>query len=70
MMRDHPIVESLERTGLPNAIAQEECNGLDYFGNEILEGDEIVIDGEEVVLKDNLEDYLADVYGIEFTMAK
>ncbi|MBT2661915.1 hypothetical protein [Bacillus sp. ISL-45] len=69
-MCDHPIIEQIERTGYPNAMDQPEHNGTDYFGYEILEGDDIVIDGEEMILKDNLEDYLSDVYGLEFTTAK
>ncbi|WLR54864.1 hypothetical protein LC048_21105 [Mesobacillus subterraneus] len=69
-MRDHPVIEQMERMGYPNAVVQPEHSGTDYFGDEILEGDDIVIDGEEMVLKDNLEDYLSDVYGLEFTTAK
>lgn len=69
-MRDHPVIEQIEKTGYPNAVSQLEHNGTDYFGDEILEGDDIVIDGDEMVLKDNLEDYLSDVYGLEFLTAK
>lgn len=45
--------------------------GVDYFGNEIVAGDEIVItDDNEVVLKDDLERFLTEVYGFEFTEAE
>ncbi|MBT2680024.1 hypothetical protein J7E38_13500 [Bacillus sp. ISL-35] len=69
-MRDHPVIEQVEGTGYPNLADQPAHSGTDYFGDEILEGDEIVIDGEEMILKNNLEDYLSDVYGLEFTTAK
>lgn len=69
-MRDHPVIEQVERTGYPNLVSQPEHNGTDYFGDEILEGDDIIMDGEEMILKDNLEAYLSDVYGLEFTTAK
>ncbi|UQD52333.1 hypothetical protein C0971_15865 [Bacillus methanolicus] len=71
-MRDHPVIEQINRTGYPNMIAQPEHNGFDYFGSEILSGDEIVIDENngEVVLKDNLEEYLSEVYEFRFTTAE
>ncbi|MDE3837901.1 hypothetical protein C0966_00565 [Bacillus methanolicus] len=71
-MRDHPVIEQINRTGFPNMVAQPEHNGIDYFGTEILAGDEIVIDENngEVVLKENLEDYLAEVYEFRFTTAE
>lgn len=71
-MRDHPVVEQMERTGFPNMIQQPEHNGIDAMGSKILEGDSIVIDDEngEVVLEDNLEDYLIERLGFRYTTAK
>ncbi|RBN38427.1 hypothetical protein DMN50_25450 [Priestia megaterium] len=53
-------------------IAQSEHAGVDYFGTEILIGDEIVTDDNtgEVVLKDDLEKYLEEEYGFKFTTAE
>ncbi|EIJ79164.1 hypothetical protein PB1_16444 [Bacillus methanolicus PB1] len=71
-MRDHPVIEQINRTGFPNMISQPVHAGIDYFGSEILAGDEIVIDENtgEVVLKENLEDYLVEVYEFRFTTAE
>lgn len=69
-MRDHPVIESIERTGYP-MVAQPDHWGTDYYGNEILEGDSIVqLPNGEVILEDNLEDYLIEVLSFEFTKAK
>jgi len=70
-IQDPRITRTL-RTGYPNMVAQPEHNGIDYFGAEILAGDEIVIDENngEVVLKENLEDYLREVYEFTFTTAE
>ncbi|WP_153124625.1 YqaI family protein [Peribacillus tepidiphilus] len=70
---EHPVITQINRTGYPNnMVAQPEHNGFDFFGTEILDGDEIVIDENngEVVLKENLEDYLTEVYGFRFTTAE
>lgn len=69
---EHPVITQINRTGYPNMVAQPEHNGFDFFGTEILDGDEIVIDESngEVVLKENLEQYLSEVYGFQFTTAE
>jgi hypothetical protein len=75
-MLEHPDITRTIRTGYPEGIHnltnQPEHNGFDYFGKEILSGDDIVIDEEmgEVVLLDNLEKYLERVYGMRFTTAE
>lgn len=71
-MRDHPMIEQIERTGYTNMISQPEHCGVDYFGNEILEGDSIVIDKDsgEIILENSLEDYLIEVLGFEFKTAE
>jgi hypothetical protein len=68
-MKDHPMIESIERTGYPQDM-QPETAGIDYFGDEILTGDDIVIDGEETILQSNLEEYLTEVYGFKFQTIK
>ncbi|WP_404293138.1 hypothetical protein LG276_00865 [Cytobacillus kochii] len=66
---EHPEVTQLRRTGYPNLIAQPEHAGIDYFGEEILEGDEIVEYDGEIILEGNLQRYLCEVLGFEFKSA-
>ncbi len=71
-MLEHPMITKINKTGYPENMGnQPEHNGIDAMGDEILTGDEIVIDNErgEVILKDNLNDYLAEMYGFLFTTA-
>ncbi|MGE8207741.1 YqaI family protein [Heyndrickxia sp. NPDC080065] len=74
MARDveHPKVMDIEKTSIPNLVTQPEHNGIDYFGNEILVGDSIVIDqvNGEVILEDSLEDYLIEKLEFQFTTAE
>jgi hypothetical protein len=66
---EHPDVS---RT-LKHVYPKEEVSwGIDYFGDEILHGDELVSDSNtgEVVLKENLNRYLKEVYGLEFKKAE
>nr|WP_207203237.1 hypothetical protein [Peribacillus sp. TH27] len=53
-------------------VAQTEHGGIDYFGNEILVGDSIIINKNngEVFLENSLEDYLIEVLGFQFTTAE
>jgi hypothetical protein len=71
-MLEHLAITRTIRTGFPNMVAQPEHAGIDYFGSEILAGEEIVIDENtgEVVLKENLEQYLSEVYEFRFTTAE
>jgi hypothetical protein len=57
-LNNHPIINEMEQKGLANALNQPECQGLDYFGNELLVGDDVVEYDGEVVLRDNLYDFL------------
>ena len=59
----------IERTGYPNMIDQPEHAGIDFFGDEILDGDEFVVYDGELVLVDNLNRYLAEEMGFEFKTA-
>ncbi|WP_455920125.1 YqaI family protein [Priestia megaterium] len=72
MHLEHPEITQVNRTGYVNMVAQSEHAGVDYFGTEILIGDEIVTDDNtgEVVLKEDLEKYLEAEYGFKFTTAK
>jgi hypothetical protein len=69
---EHPEITQVNRTGYVNMVAQSEHAGVDYFGTEILIGDEIVTDDNtgEVVLKEDLEKYLEEEYGFKFTTAE
>ncbi|MBY0157303.1 hypothetical protein H0178_16050 [Cytobacillus firmus] len=66
---DHPTVNQIQRTGYPNIVAQPEHAGIDYFGDEILVGDDIVEYDGEIILRDNLERYLKEVMEFEFKTA-
>ncbi|MFE4896601.1 YqaI family protein [Peribacillus butanolivorans] len=59
-------------TSYSNLVAQTEQGGIDYFGNEILVGDVIIIDKNngEVFLENSLEDYLIEVLCFQFTTAE
>jgi Hypothetical protein Yqai len=72
---EHPMISEMNKygylksQGIENVVSQPECGGIDYYGNEIIEGDEIVIDKEnfhEIVLKENLTQYLVDKCDFSF----
>lgn len=66
---EHPDITRTLRTGYPEPEKSSHW-GIDYFGDEILFGDDIVeIDGE-VVLEENLEDYLIEVIQARFRKAE
>ncbi|MGE7121832.1 YqaI family protein [Peribacillus sp. NPDC046944] len=68
---DHPLVTQIERTGYPYAVGSEEAIGVDYFGNEVWPGDDYFEDPQngEIVMQENLQDYMSEVYGFEFKTA-
>ncbi|KWW17943.1 hypothetical protein AS888_20750 [Peribacillus simplex] len=68
---EHPIVTAVNKTGYANLVAQPEHFGTDYFGNEVLKGDSVVLgpSNGEMVLEDSLEDYLIEVKGFQFKTA-
>lgn len=43
---------------------QREIYGIDAVGDEVFEGDPIILIGNEFVLKDNLMRFLAEEYGV------
>lgn len=72
-MIEHPMITQIERTGYPADMdKQSEHFGIDYYGNEIVSGDDVVEDKEagELILKDDLEKYLEEVYGFKFFTAE
>lgn len=68
---DHPMVMQIEKTGYPNIVSQPEFAGTDVNGNEVFEGDSIVLlPNGEMILEDDLEDYLIEELGFRFTTAE
>ncbi|WP_397443420.1 YqaI family protein [Peribacillus sp. TH24] len=69
---EHQVISQTIKTGYPNLVAQPEHAGIDFYGHEILIGDSIVMDPStgEIVLKENLEGYLSEVYGFSFKKAE
>ncbi|HHY74067.1 MAG TPA: hypothetical protein GX497_12775 [Bacillus bacterium] len=69
---EHHQITRTFRTGYPNVVAQPEHFGTDYFGDEVLEGDDYIEDTntDEIILKDNLEKYLEEVYDFKFQTAE
>lgn len=56
-------------SGIENVIAQKECCGIDFYGCEILSGDEIAIDHDhfdELILKENLKRYCTEQLNFKF----
>ncbi|WP_258832843.1 YqaI family protein [Peribacillus frigoritolerans] len=68
---EHPEVTEIQKNGYKNLVAQPEHFGTDYFGNEVLRGDSVVIDPSngEMILEDCLEDYLIEMKGFQFKTA-
>ncbi|OLS39102.1 hypothetical protein [Bacillus sp. MRMR6] len=59
----------LEQCGLEGVLEQHECCGIDFYGFEVIEGDEIVIDKanfEELILKEHLKRYLVERCDFKF----
>ena len=69
---EHLEISQTIKTGYLNLVVQPEHAGIDYYGHEILIGDSIVMDPStgEIVLKENLESYLSELYGFSFTSAE
>jgi Hypothetical protein Yqai len=69
---EHPEITRTLNTGYPQKVDKPEHAGTDFLDTEIFVGDNIVEDPNtgETVLKENLEQYLADHYGFQFKTAK
>lgn len=67
---EHPTLSQINRTGYPkNMMEQPEHAGIDFYGDEILDGDDVVEYDSEIILKDNLERFLAEELGFSFKSA-
>jgi hypothetical protein len=68
---EHPTVTEINRFGYPKEmLEQPEHFGTDFFGDEVLVGDDYVeIDGE-IILMDNLDRFLSEQLGFEFKTAE
>ena len=66
---EHPSIERVNRTGYANVVNQPEHFGCDFFGDEILSGDDYVEYDGEFILMDNLRRYLAEQMDFEFKTA-
>ncbi|QOK28034.1 hypothetical protein IIE26_05015 [Cytobacillus oceanisediminis] len=74
-MRDieHPDVTRAQITGYPKVLmaTQPKHCGTDIYDSEILAGDAIIVlPNGEIVLEENLEDYLIEHLGFQFKTAK
>lgn len=66
---EHPIIAELNRKGYAGATDQE-CWGTDYYGELIVSGDDVAEFGGDIVLKDNLERYLSEIWDFKFYTMK
>jgi hypothetical protein len=55
---EHPSISQVTKTGYANVVNQPEHAGTDFFGNELLVGDDVVEFDGKVVLRDNLNEFL------------
>lgn len=73
-VKDHPIIEKIKKTGYPHEMNEEQSYhhwGTDIDGYEILVGDKIIrLPNGEIILEDNLEDYLIEELGFRYDIAK
>jgi len=56
-------------SGLENVVSQPECCGVDFYGSEIIEGDQIAIDHDnfdEIILKEHLKRYCIEQLKLVF----
>lgn len=63
---EHHLITKMNRDGFLNVFRQPEFMGFDVFGDPINPGDDVVFDGDDVILQDNLEKYLAKYYDFKF----
>ncbi|WP_041101986.1 YqaI family protein [Bacillus badius] len=70
MNLEHPAIKRTMETGYANMVSQPEHCGIDAMGDEILVGDSIIEIGGEIILEENLEDYLIEHLGAIFKTAE
>lgn len=69
-MLERTDISEANHNGFLNQVSQPEHWGTDVMDHEILTGDEIIeLPSGEVLLVDNLEDYLIERCGFQFKQA-
>ena len=71
-MRDleHPDLTRVNKTGYANVVDQKEHFGTDYFGHEIVKGnDYIELPDGKLLLERNIEDYTIEHLGWSYKTA-
>lgn len=53
-MLEHPDITHINETGYPRGYEEPEAIGIDALGNEVYEGDEILVLDDEVFLVQEL----------------
>ncbi|MEI2368288.1 YqaI family protein [Niallia circulans] len=71
-MLEHPLITQINQLGYPAELLEEEIEhaGLDYYGDEIIEGDPIAEYNGETILQSNLQRYLNEEFGFIFKTAE
>ncbi|MEY8346454.1 YqaI family protein [Niallia circulans] len=70
-MLEHPLITQINQLGYPAKLEEEiEQAGLDYYGDEIIEGDPIAEYNGETILQSNLQRYLNEEFGFIFKTAE
>ncbi|MCY8503959.1 hypothetical protein CW370_20055 [Bacillus sp. SN32] len=64
-MVENPMVINNWHDKLPETDVQ-----IDFYGDEVTPVDDYVIDGGEIILRENLERYLREQLGFEFKNAQ
>ncbi|UFT98127.1 hypothetical protein KO561_13035 [Radiobacillus kanasensis] len=71
---EHPDVTRARVTGYPRKEKTRKpkpTGAIDFFGDDVMEGDSIIVtDNNEIILEENLEDYLIEQMGFRFTKMK
>ncbi|KLV23048.1 hypothetical protein ABW02_20170 [Niallia circulans] len=70
-MLEHPLITQINQLGYPAELEEEiEQAGIDYFGDEIIEGDSVAEYNGEIILQSNLQRYLNEEFGFIFKTAE
>lgn len=70
-MLEHPLITQINQLGYPAELEEEiEHAGLDYYGDEIIEGDSVAEYNGETILQSNLLRYLNEEFGFIFKTAE
>jgi len=67
---EHPSITQVNKTGNPNMVSQPVHFGVDALDYEILKGDKYIeLPNGELLLEENIEDYLIEVLGWVYKIA-